>query len=58
MKDVSKLDVSLSFCGIARTAMVRACIMAPLALLLLREHAECELGARMVGTSRASCMDA
>ena len=29
MKDVSKLDVSLS--GIARTAMVRACIMAPLA---------------------------
>ena len=56
MKDVSKLDVSLT--GIARTAMVRACIMAPLALLLLREHAECELGARMVGTSRASCMDA
>ena len=56
MKDVSKLDVSLS--GIARTAMVRACIMAPLALLLLREHAECELGARMVGTSSASCMDA
>ena len=53
MKDVSKLDVSLS--GIM---MVRACIMAPLALLLLREHAECELGARMVGTSRASCMDA
>ena len=56
MKDVSELHVHVHVDVTLRNrahAMVRACIMAPLALLLLGEHAECELGQPLGASAHA-----